>query len=69
MSASQDDGVVHLNVDSHSNHDKHGGGGTLSKTGHHHVDISPLAVNIRQNNNNTSNHNNNEAPSPTKQTS
>ena len=66
MSASQDDGVVHLNVDSHSNHDKHGGG-TLSKTGHH-VDISPLAVNIRQNNNNTSNHNNNE-PSPTKQTS
>jgi hypothetical protein len=58
MSASQDDGVVNLNVESH-----HGGGGSLSKTGHHHVDISPLAVNIRQNN--TSNNNGGD-PSPTK---
>ena len=56
MSASQDDGVVNLNVDTHQ--DKQG---TLSKTGHH-VDISPLAVNIRQNNSTSNDHS-----SPTKQ--
>ena len=62
MSASQVEGVVNLNIDSRSNHDKNGG--TLSKTGHH-VDISHLAVNIRQNN--ASNHNGD--PSPTKKNS